>query len=214
MASFVVGRRVLDLGAGEGYVGRALRERTGVWTCSVDVGPFRRAAGAYVIYAGSLLPFGDGAFDTTLVLLALHHCPKPESVLDEGLRVTRRRLIVMESVYRNPLERFWLDVLDGRLNGYRHGGRMNVPFTFKRPAEWRELFRSRGLRTVETRWLGSWWERLVHHPLLFVLDKSGHVNVDSQDCGANVGLLAPGILPDGGPDNVAELAQAPVVFKP
>jgi hypothetical protein len=24
---------------------------------------------------------------------------------------------------------------------------------------------------VYSRWLGSWWERLVHHPLLFVLEK-------------------------------------------
>jgi len=22
---------------------------------------------------------------------------------------------------------------------------------------------------LETRWLGSWWERVVHHPLLYVL---------------------------------------------
>lgn len=170
---FLVGRRLLDLGAGEGYVARALSERTGVWTCSVDVGPFRRAAGPYVTYDGTRLPFADATFDTTLILLALHHCAEPESVLVEALRVTRQRLIVMESVYRNRLERFWLDLLDGWLNGYRHDGGMNVPFAFKRPAEWQQLFESRGLRVLETHWPGSWWERLVHHPLLFVLEKDG-----------------------------------------
>ncbi|MGH7262700.1 MAG: hypothetical protein ACREH7_02090, partial [Candidatus Rokuibacteriota bacterium] len=102
----------------------------------------------------------------------------------------------------------WLDVLDGRLNGYRHGGRMNVPFTFKRPAEWRELFLSRGLRTVETLWLGSRWERLVHHPLLFVLDKSGQVDVDSQDCG---GRNRRNVLPclDAAPPAAGSLASLP-----
>lgn len=184
VAPFVVGRKVLDLGAGEGYVARALGERAGVWTCSVDVGPFGRAAGAYVVYDGTRLPFSDAAFDTTLLLLMLHHCEEPPAVLDEALRVTRQRVIIMESVYRNRLERFWLNWLDGWLNGYRHGGRMNVPFAFKRPAEWQELYRSRRLRAVETRWLGSWWERLVHHPLLFVLEKGWHVDVDSEDRGS------------------------------
>jgi SAM-dependent methyltransferase len=171
VAPFMVGRRILDLGAGEGYVAGTLRARTGAWTCGVDVGPFGRATVPYVAYDGARLPFADRAFDTTLILLALHHCACPESVLDEGLRVTRRRLIVTESVYRSGRQRFWLNLLDGRINGLRHGGRMPPPLTFRRPEEWEALFTSRGLRIVATRWLGPWWERLVHHPLLYVLDK-------------------------------------------
>jgi SAM-dependent methyltransferase len=172
VAPFVAGQRLLDLGAGEGYVATVLRERTGAWTCSVDIGPFQRASGAYVTYDGTHLPFGDAIFDTTLILLALHHCVRPEVVLDEAVRVTRYRLIVIESVYRNCRERFWLDVLDGWLNSYRHGGKMSSPLSFRRPQEWQRLFDSRRLRTIDVRWLGSWWERLVHHPLLFVLDIS------------------------------------------
>ncbi len=168
---FLVGRRLLDLGAGEGYVAGLLRAQAGVWTCAVDVGSFRRALGPYVTYDGTRLPFPDAAFDTTLILLALHHCGTPEAVLDEAVRVTRRRLIVTESVYRNGRDRFWLDLLDGRLNGLRHEGQMNAPLAFRRPEEWSALFASRGLRALETRWIGPWWERLVHHPLLFVLDK-------------------------------------------
>lgn len=68
--------------------------------CSVDVGAFRRAAGTYVVYDGVRLPFADRVFDTTLVLLTLHHCAAPAVVLDEAIRVTRRRLVVTESVYR------------------------------------------------------------------------------------------------------------------
>jgi len=171
VAPFLIGARVLDLGAGEGYVAEALRKRTGLWTCAVDVGSFRRACGPYVTYDGIRLPFGDAAFDTTLVLLVLHHCSKPETVLDEALRVTRCRLIVMESVYRTRGERFWLDWLDAWLNSYRHDGRMNILCSFRRPEEWQKLFDSRQLGAVETRWLGSWLERLVHHPWLWVLEK-------------------------------------------
>jgi SAM-dependent methyltransferase len=171
VAPFVVGRRALDLGAGEGYVAVALRRRIGAWICPVDVGPFRRAGGPYVVYDGARLPFSALAFDTTLLLLALHHCAAPEAVLREAVRVTRRRLIVVESVYRNRWERFWLYLVDGWLNGYRHGGGMAVPLAFRSPSQWRALFESLGLRLSEERWLGSWGERLVHHPRMFVLEK-------------------------------------------
>jgi len=170
VAPFVVGSRLLDLGAGEGHVAPALTRQHGGWACSCDVGEFRRAPGPYVVYDGERLPFRDAAFDTTLILLALHHCDDAERVVDEALRVTRHRLIVTESVFRNRLDRFWLDLLDGRLNARRHGGAMNVPLGFRTPDGWRALFESRGLRLVETRWLGAWWERLVHHPALFVLE--------------------------------------------
>jgi SAM-dependent methyltransferase len=173
VAPFLAGRSVLDLGAGEGYVAAALHKRLGIWTCAVDVGPFQQTVTPYLVYDGLRLPFGDGTFDTTLLLLTLHHCARPERVLDEALRVTRCRLIVLESVYRNRWERFCLDRLDGWLNGYRHYGAMNMPFAFQCPDAWQELFASRALRIVGIHWLGSWWERLVHHPLLFVLEKGG-----------------------------------------
>jgi SAM-dependent methyltransferase len=167
----VSGRRLLDLGAGEGWVAAALRGLTLAWTCSVDVGPFHLGRGPYVLYDGATLPFRRGTFDTTLLSLVLHHCEAPEAVFDEAVRVTRSRLLIVESVYRSVHERFWLDLLDGRLNRYRHGGAMSMPLAFRRPEEWRALFESRGLRLIALQWLGSRLERLVHHPLLFVLDK-------------------------------------------
>lgn len=171
VSPFVVGRRILDLGAGEGYLAPVLCRSTSRFICSVDVGLFRRAPGPYVLYDGGRLPFADGSFDTTLILLTLHHCTNAEGVLDEALRVTRRRLIVIEPVYRTRLERLRLRLLDARLNGYRHGGRMHVPLALRRPEGWRALFESRGLRAMATQMLGPWWERLVHHPLMFVLEK-------------------------------------------
>ena len=170
VAPATLGSRVLDLGAGEGYVGPLLVARRGGFACSCDVGAFRRAPGPYVVYDGARLPFRDRAFDTALLLLTLHHCDDPERVLDEAVRVARHRLIVLESVVRNRLDRFWLDRLDGRVNARRHGGLMNAPLAFRTPDTWRALFAARGLRLVALHWLGPWWERLVHHPALFVLD--------------------------------------------
>jgi SAM-dependent methyltransferase len=166
---FVVGRRVLDMGSGEGWVAAALA-RHDVWTCGADVGPFALTAVPYVVYDGRRLPFADRAFDTTLLLLTLHHCAKPEAVLDEAIRVTRTRLVVTESVHRNRLDRFWLDLLDAPFNRLRHEGRMPLPLAFRRAEAWETLFASRGLALAATAWLGGRLERLVHHPRLFALD--------------------------------------------
>ena len=171
LAPYVVGRRLLDLGAGEGYVTAALHRRTGIWTCAVDIGRYQCMPVPYLIYDGTRLPFGDTVFDSTLISLALHHCTDPEGVLDEALRVTRFRLIILESVYRNRWERLCLERLDGWLNSYRHGGKMPMPLAFKRPQEWQRMFDARALQTVDRQWLGPRWERLVHQPLLWVLEK-------------------------------------------
>jgi len=166
---FVVGPRVLDLGAGEGWVAAVLARR-GFATCGADVGPFARTPIPYVVYDGTRLPFDDASFETTLLLLTLHHCEKPETVLDEAIRVTGSRLIVTESVVRNRLDRFWLDRLDGRFNRLRHGGLMPAPLGFRGAEDWRRLFASRGLTLTATRRLGGRPERLIHQPRLFVLD--------------------------------------------
>jgi SAM-dependent methyltransferase len=190
VAPYVVGHRVLDLGAAEHWVAATLAARTrrATWVCGVDVGAHRRARGPYVVYDGARLPFGEHAFDTTLALLTLHHCRTPETVLDEALRVTRRRLIVIESVWRTPVERFWLRALDGRVNRFRHDGRMAPALNVRRPEQWRALFESRGLTIAHERWLGSAWERLVHHPLLFALDVTA--SAAAEIGGAVVGLTA------------------------
>jgi ubiquinone/menaquinone biosynthesis C-methylase UbiE len=171
LAPHVTGGPILDLGAGEGWVAEALRRVTRQWICSVDVGPFRLTHEPYVLYDGARLPFRDDTFDTTVISLTLHHCEAPERVVEEAIRVTRGRLLVVESVYRNARERFWLHLIDGRLNAYRHRGLMNVPLAFRTPEQWRACFEAHHLRVRALQWLGSWVERLVHHPLLFVLDK-------------------------------------------
>ena len=168
----ITGRRVLDLGAGEAFAAEALT-RPSLRVCSPDIGPYRDGGEAYAVYDGRRLPFRDGTFDTTLILLTLHHCDDPAAVLGEAARVTRQRLIVMESVYRNALDHYWLELLDERVNRFRHGGQM-TPARHVLPVQgWKALVASRGLRLVAESWLGSWWERLVHHPVLLVLDKVG-----------------------------------------
>ena len=63
---------------------RLSRSGLGSRPVSVDVRPFWRACGPYVTYDGIRPPFGDAALDTTLILPVLHHCSKPETVLERA----------------------------------------------------------------------------------------------------------------------------------
>jgi hypothetical protein len=48
---------------------------------------------------------------------------------------------------------------------------MYPALAFKGVDEWLRIFAMRSLETVDRRWLGSRWERLVHQPVLFVSKK-------------------------------------------
>jgi hypothetical protein len=75
-------------------------------------------------------------------------------------------------VHRNRLDLALLNTLDARFNRWRHDGRMPAAVAFRTAGQWEALFAARGVRVVAARWLGSRWERLVHHPRLYVLDRT------------------------------------------
>src|SRR5690606_14670063 len=57
--------RVLDLGAGDGYVGEWVHTETGAEVVLVDVVEFNESSLPLVLYDGQELPFANGTFDLT-----------------------------------------------------------------------------------------------------------------------------------------------------
>ena len=145
---------VLDLGAGEGYVGEAIQRRAGVRVTLADVIPLRRVRLPAVRYDGRRLPFAAGAFDAVVLYFVLHHSDRPRRVLAEALRVCRARggrVIVVESVYRRPWERALLDRLDrlaNRLRGGSHMAGQEPHLHFRRAGQWAAIAASLGGRVV------------------------------------------------------------------
>lgn len=168
----VIGPTVLDIGAAEGWVGMYLSESGSLNVQLLDVVDLCRVPLPHRVYEGTRIPFGDDSFDTTLILLTLHHCQDPERVLGEAIRVTRRRLIVTESVYRLEAGRWLLWSMDTVVNSLRSRRLMAEAVHFRRIRQWRALFRSHGLDLAHGRYLS----RGLHRHALFVLDlpqKSG-----------------------------------------
>jgi SAM-dependent methyltransferase len=98
LAPIPAGARVLDVGCGTGWLGRALVDQG--WSVSgVDLSQrmLARARQRFPVVRGDAtrLPFRDGAFDAAVVSAVLDFVPDPAAVLREARRVARQRVVVL-----------------------------------------------------------------------------------------------------------------------
>lgn len=121
-------RRVLDLGAGNGWLSRRLARSHRMTALDVDAGPTGLGAllddrVARVCADLEALPLRDGTFDVVIAAAALHYSTRLPTVLGEAARVLRRGgvLILADSpVYRDERsrDRAW----DRTLSYYQSAG--------------------------------------------------------------------------------------------
>ena len=86
----IVGRLVLDLGAGAGVAGRAALAAGARQVVAVDLseGMLRRGGGGYPVAADAIaLPFRDGSFDLVVAAFCLNHLGSLAAGLAEARRV-------------------------------------------------------------------------------------------------------------------------------
>lgn len=160
--------RVLDVGAGDGHVARALMDaRPDVTIEGID--PLVRPDTKIPVteFDGTTIPFADGSFDTLLIVDVLHHADDAMALLREARRVARRSLIIKDhrrdGLLAGPTLRF-MDAVGNR----RHG--VALPYSYWSSAEWRRAFRELGLEPeVEIRRLG-----LYPFPASLLFDRGLH----------------------------------------
>lgn len=135
---------ILDIGTGNGGLVHGLRKE-GYTVETVDVKNISFFPEVQpIVYDGSRLPFADKSFDTGLIITVLHHTPDPAAIIDEACRVSRNRLVIMEDIYRNPLQKHLTFFTDSLVNLEFQGH----PHTNKSDAEWKALFEEKGLKLV------------------------------------------------------------------
>lgn len=103
---------ILDVGAGDGRVGRALADALGADVSGVDVHVQPASAVPVVTYDGRSLPFPDGAFEVCVLADVLHHADDPTALLRESLRVARRAVLVKDHLQFGPISSAMLWALD------------------------------------------------------------------------------------------------------
>ena len=96
MKDFIKKRdRILDIGLGNGFVAKQVRDYYKVYMEGVDIVDYNETGIKNTIYDGLNLPFKDKSFDCILILQTLHHCTDQIKVLKEAKRVSRDRKSVV-----------------------------------------------------------------------------------------------------------------------
>lgn len=130
---------VLDCGCGSMLVSEILQERYGVHAFGADVIRLNQTNHHFCLCSGESLAFKSASFDVVFLIFTLHHICNPVYALEEGLRVTKKRLVIVEDVYQNKQEYLLLKALDWYGN-ILISKEMSFPFNFKTEAEWKAIF--------------------------------------------------------------------------
>ncbi len=139
--------RVLDVGCGNGTLGKALLDASGAPAGLVVEGLERHRRGGEPIvvhaYEGGTLPFADGAYDVVIVADVLHHEPQPEALLRECARVAKRLVIVKDHRAEGWFSKARISLMDWAANA-PYGVR--CLYDYPSLAGWRDRAARAGLR--------------------------------------------------------------------
>ena len=160
-------RSLLDPGCGDMIFTEFIHSTSGLKVNGVDMIDSNLSHLPVRLYNGDVLPFHDKTFDAAMVAYVLHHCHDIAAVLREMMRVTTRKLIVFEEVYKRSTSRCVLNLHDF---GNRFlSSKMNIPYNFLRIEEWYELFGELGLNVVNCTRVYQYPVLNMTHQVLFEL---------------------------------------------
>jgi SAM-dependent methyltransferase len=159
---------VLDVGAGDGHVARALMDaRPDVQIEGID--PLVRPDTQIPVreFDGTTIPYPDGSYDAVLFVDVLHHATDQMALLGEARRVARQAVIIKDHLCDGFLARPSLRFMDA-VGNRRHG--VALPYSYWSSGEWQRAFAEVGLEPeVEIRQLG-----LYPFPASLLFDRGLH----------------------------------------
>ena len=142
--------RVLDVGCGNGTLGRAIMDSP-LAPKGIDVRGLERVKrGGEAIpveaYDGVTIPHTDRSFDVVILADVLHHEPDPHRLIAECVRVSRRLLVVKDHKVEGPLAQQRISLLDWAANAP-----YGVPclYRYNTPSEWEEWKRRHALHAEQ-----------------------------------------------------------------
>lgn len=144
--------KVLDFGCGDLSLSKSLKSISpSLQITGVDVADFKNKPKnvRFVAYDGKKLPFKNDSFDTAISFYVFHHCEDAIASLEECLRVSKR-VIIVESIYRHPLEVPFMRFVDWIYNRFKS---QSVPlsYQFLSYEDWRRAFAKNKLKIVSSK---------------------------------------------------------------
>lgn len=103
--------RVIDIGAGKGWLAQAIARQFDARVTMVDVASYNQSDLPLTLCDSRALAFADDSFNYAILSFVLHHTPKPEMILREALRVARQ-VIIIENDVRGAARRWLTRAID------------------------------------------------------------------------------------------------------
>lgn len=136
---------ILDIGCGTGIIAKVLKKEYGLNLTLTDV-DYNQMCDAFpvIIYDGKKLPFKNKQFSASLILTVLHHAKNSDMVLDEAIRVTSNKIIVMEDIFTDLPSRIITFIGDCLVNFEIHS-----PLHNHTKENWIKIFEKKNLKVID-----------------------------------------------------------------
>jgi SAM-dependent methyltransferase len=162
------GFRVLDVGSGDGLLGKLIGQiRPDITINGIDVIVRPSTYIPTEKYDGTIIPYVDGSFDGVILVDVLHHTTDPMILLREAKRVARSTIVIKDHLADALFARPTLRFMD-RVGNARYG--ISLPYNYWPKEKWFGAFDTLGLK------VGMWTTKLglYPRPASWIFDRSLH----------------------------------------
>jgi ubiquinone/menaquinone biosynthesis C-methylase UbiE len=160
---------LLDVGCGNMLVADLLQKDTGIKVNGVDVVDINLTELPHKIFDGKKIPYKDNSLDVSLLSFVLHHVDSQKELLKEVVRVTKKRVIIIEDIYESETEKNWIKFMDVFGNVWTEP-EMNFALNFHKDEEWLDISEKYKLKLYSKEIIKN-KARLTRHAI-YVLDKN------------------------------------------
>ena len=172
--NYIVGKKILDLGAGDGLLALEIKKQLDKEVILVDIVDYNYTDLPLILYnSEGNVPLADEEVDTTILYTVLHHASNPEHLLKEATRVTKHRLIIKEAYIEEDDCKMTNSFFDWFYNRVIGDEDINVPLNFLKLEGWEKILKSCGFDVIETKYIGV-DEPLVPEYQIFII--ADHTN--------------------------------------
>ena len=172
MKEYIFGEKILDLGAGDGLLALEIKNQLNKEVILVDILDYNSTDLPLILYnPEEKIPLVNDGVDTTILYTVLHHSSDPKHLLQEAMRVTKKRLVIKEAyveIEDNLVTNSFFDWFYNRVIGDED---INVPLNFLKLEGWEKLLKSGGFDVIETKHLGIDEPCIPEHQVFIIAEK-------------------------------------------
>ncbi len=170
---YLIGERILDLGAGNGLLALEITKQLKNDVFLVDIVDYNYTDLPLILYnpEEEKIPLADGEVDTTILYTVLHHANDPEFLIKEAARITKNRLVIIEVYIEEEDIRMSNSFFDWFYNRVIGNEDINVPLNFLKVKEWEKILEFHGFRIIKTVYLGINEPMVPEYQILIIADQ-------------------------------------------